>query len=84
MISFILLLNLVLSNSDSVPSGELISLAKPVNQIYGNPCMQSQRTNLVRYAIKIQTTREGKKVWHHLEKKTFLTKEKVFWKNIMF
>lgn len=49
-----LYLNLVLNNLDSVPTGELISLAKQINQVYGNPCMQSRRINLVKNAVKIQ------------------------------
>lgn len=50
----ILYLNLVLNNLDSVPTGELISLAKQINQVYGNSCMQSRRINLVKNAVKIQ------------------------------
>lgn len=65
----------------SVPSGEFIALARQINQIYVNPCMQSQRINLVRNAIKIHTREEKKMALKG--KKLFLTKEKAFWKNQM-
>jgi len=65
----------------SVHSGEFIALARQINQIYVNPCMQSQRINLVRNAIKIHTREEKKMALKG--KKLFLTKEKAFWKNQM-
>lgn len=63
-----------LNNLDSVPRGELISLAKQINQIYGNPCIQSQKINLVNF-VKIQTVREEKNILV-LRKKSFLNKIK--------
>lgn len=60
-----------LNNLVSVPSDELISLAKQTNQIHGNPCIQSQKINLVNF-IKIQTIREEKIFWYL--KNLFLTK----------
>ena len=44
--------------------------------------MQSQRINLVRNAIEIQTTRGEKKIGIKGKEKLFLTKEKAFWKKI--
>lgn len=73
----------VLNNSDSVSTGKLISLTKQINQIYSNSWMQSQSINLVKNAIKIQTTRKEKKKHGIKGKQSFLTKERVFWENMM-